>query len=328
MKDIFYSSYQLTPRQSLNAKVQGAGREGVLLMVRWNDGLVGFADLHPWAELGDQSLDEQLRILREGKLTALSHSSLWLARRDAEARFAERNLLPEKPQLKNNALLSSIMDIDGDHLNALKLQGFDTIKIKLGRDLKKELHQLRHFAGTSFRLRLDFNNVLSDSVYKDFMSAVPEDVRKQIEYVEDPFPYDAKSWSKVRPFAPLAMDQDLAHVLHHTDPEFDVIILKPAKTDVAEAVHFAQKYNCKVAVTSYMDHPVGVIHAAAVAAELKHEYGDMVLQSGCLTQAAFVEDAFSKQIRTDGPFIYPVAGDGIGFDETLEALPWQKLARL
>lgn len=328
MKDIFYSPYQLTSRQSLNAKVQGAGRDGVLLMVRWNDGLVGFADLHPWAELGDQNLDEQLRILREGKLTALSHSSLWLARRDAEARFAERNLLPEKAELKNNALLSSVMDIDGDHLNALKLQGFDTIKLKLGRDLKQELHQLRHFQGTSFKLRLDFNNVLDENTYADFMASVPEGIRKQIEYVEDPFSYEAKSWSKVRHFAPLAIDQELSQVLHHSDPAFDVVILKPAKTDVAEAVHFAQKHNCKVAVTSYMDHPVGVIHAAAVAAELRHEYGDLVLQSGCLTHTAFAEDDFSKQIQTEGALIFPVVGDGVGFDDILEALPWQKLARL
>lgn len=328
MKEIYYSPYQLTPRQTLNAKVQGSVRHGALLMVRWSDGLVGFADLHPWSELGDQNLEEQIRLLSGGQFTPLSHSSLWLARRDAEARFAERNLLPENVEIKNNALLRSVWDIDGDYLNALKLQGFDTVKIKLGRDLKKELHQLRHFEGTSFKLRFDFNNILDESSYAAFMADVPKSVREQIEYVEDPFSYDLKTWSRVRTWAPLAIDQDLARGITHSNPQFDVLILKPAKADVAEAVHFAQKNDLKVTVTSYMDHPVGVIHAAAVAAELKNEYGDLILHSGCLTHKIFNDNDFSTQMISEGPYLRPAPGDGVGFNEILEALPWQKLARL
>lgn len=328
MKDVFFSPYRLTPRQPLNSKTQGIVRHGALLKVIWNDGLCGYADLHPWEELGDQGLSEQLRLIGEGRWTPLSYSSLSLARKDAEFRLVGKNLLPEKGELKNNALISSVKDVDDDLLNTLKLQGFDTVKIKLGGDLKLETHQLRKFTNTSFRLRFDFNSLLSEHSYSEFMSSVPKEVRDQIEYVEDPFPYDSKAWARARKWAPLAVDQDISHVITHADPAFDVLILKPAKSDVTEVVQFAQKHRCKVAVTSYMDHVVGVLHAASVAHELFKEYGELILESGCLTHHLFEESEFSEGVLSEGPYLYAGPGVGVGFNSQLEALSWQKLARL
>ena len=56
-------------------------RRGALIRV---DG--GFADVHPWPELGDAPLDEQLALLARGETTPLTRASLHWARVDADAR--------------------------------------------------------------------------------------------------------------------------------------------------------------------------------------------------------------------------------------------------
>ena len=46
----------------------------------------GFADVHPWPELGDAPLERQLTMLARGETTALTRRSLELARIDSDAR--------------------------------------------------------------------------------------------------------------------------------------------------------------------------------------------------------------------------------------------------
>src|SRR5262249_34567507 len=46
----------------------------------------GFADVHPWPELGDEPLERQLDLLRRGETTPLTRRSLELARIDGAAR--------------------------------------------------------------------------------------------------------------------------------------------------------------------------------------------------------------------------------------------------
>ena len=128
-------------------------------------------------------------------------------------------------------------------------------------------------------------------------------------------------------WAPLAVDQDLAQAMHHGAPACDVLIIKPAKSEVAETVQYAQKHDCRITVTSYMDHPVGVIHAMSIAEDLRKELGPMILDSGCLTHPLFAANAFSMRMTTEGPYLQAVPETGVGFDSVLEGLPWQKLAR-
>lgn len=293
--------------------------------MRWQDGLQGYADLHPWTDLGDLPLAEELARIHDERWTPLSHSSLQLARRDAEARWAQRNLLPSPPGMKNNALVTSPAVLTSDFLHALKIQHFDTLKIKLGRDLKSEMAQLKVLEHTSWKLRFDFNGMLDESSYADFMAALSPAVREQIEYVEDPCAYDPAVWKRLHKWAPLALDQHLNLALTHGKPACDVLILKPAKNAVAETMQFAQTHGCGVTVTSYMDHAVGVVHALSIAEDLKKEYGDLILQSGCLTHRRFHKDEFTRQLSWEGPCVLPVPGVGVGFDTLLEGLPWQPL---
>ena len=68
---MFVWRYTLVPRRSLSPLAGARTREGALIRV--GD---GFADVHPWPELGDAPLDEQLALLARGETTPLSERSL------------------------------------------------------------------------------------------------------------------------------------------------------------------------------------------------------------------------------------------------------------
>src|SRR5260221_7143857 len=80
--------YELIPRVRLNARAGEGARRGALLNA---DG--GYADIHPWPELGDASLDEQLALLSTGETTALTAQSLRAGAADAPPRRGGRGFL-------------------------------------------------------------------------------------------------------------------------------------------------------------------------------------------------------------------------------------------
>lgn len=324
---IFYSPYKLKPLQSLNSLATASEREGALLKVEWPDGCMGYSDLHPWPELGDASLENQLSDLRRGRMSNQVEQSIWFSRRDAQARKNKVHLFDSGEKIKNNFLLSDFRQIKPGFLDELKKEGFATLKMKVGRNLREEAEMLTHIAAVGLKIRLDFNAVGSWSIFEKFMNALPLTVRPLIEYVEDPFPYDPKTWAEARKLAKIALDNQYHKVQWDqlSAAPFDVLVLKPAKMDVDKAIALCEKWKLKATVTSYMDHPVGVTHALAVAMELKKKYGEMILEAGCLTHRLYQMDSFAAEISTQGPFVLKVTGLGVGFDKLLEALPWHQL---
>ncbi|MGZ3769224.1 MAG: o-succinylbenzoate synthase MenC [Bdellovibrio sp.] len=336
---ISFSTYFLTPKKRLNAISYGAKREGVLLKVEWEDGLIGFADLHPWTELGDLSVADQLKGLRQGHSTIQGQQSLKFARRDAEFRQKNLNAFDqfETKVVKNNFLFSNNIDSANSNLGSeisldvffenLKRVGFSTVKIKTGINLENEKYILEKAAHAGLRIRLDFNAVLNFPDFMNFMSELPESVMPQIEYVEDPFPFNAKTWAEAKKIVKLAVDNQFDKV--HWDAlatvPFDVLVIKPAKVDVENAMALCHKFNLKATVTSYMDHALGISHSAYEAMRLKEKYGELILESGCLTHHAYDPDSFSAELHTDGPYFYKVNGTGFGFDALLEEASWTPL---
>ena len=82
-----YWKYELKPKRRLSAVAAEGPRHGALIRV--DD---GFADIHPWPELGDAPLDEQLAMLARGETTPLTRASLKFAAIDAAARRDGRGL--------------------------------------------------------------------------------------------------------------------------------------------------------------------------------------------------------------------------------------------
>ncbi|MGZ3773798.1 MAG: o-succinylbenzoate synthase MenC [Pseudobdellovibrionaceae bacterium] len=321
---IFYSPYTLKPIQSLNSLSKSENRKGALLKVDWGEGLVGYADLHPWPELGDISLEEQLADLGRGRISSQIEQSIWLARKDADLRIERKSIYTLYKKVKNNFVITDFNLVVPGYLDDLKKQGFTTIKLKVGRNLAEESELLTHIAAAGFMVRLDFNALGNLKIFEKFITNLSTTVLPLIEYVEDPFPFNIDLWLEAKQLVKIAIDNQFDKVPWDklSTAPCDVIIIKPAKMDVYKAIAKCQQWNLKATVTSYMDHPVGVSHAVGIAMELKEKYGEMILDAGCFTHCLYQMDTFAAEIINRGPYISKVHGNGVGFDKLLEGMPW------
>ncbi|MGZ3803705.1 MAG: enolase C-terminal domain-like protein [Pseudobdellovibrionaceae bacterium] len=325
---INYSPYTLKPAQHLNSVAQKGERRGTLLKIEWPDDIIGYADLHPWLELGDAPWEDQLADLRQGKISPMLEQSIWMARKDGQFRKKGINAFGSSPSIKNNYIVSDVSAEPEWLADRLKADGFETVKIKVGRDLKKESEYISMLGQDgAFQLRLDFNAIGNWQTYERFMAGVNKVALQRVQYVEDPFPYDAQAWIEAKRFAPIAIDNEISKVdfKNLQGKPFDVIILKPAKMDVGKTVQNCIIQDLKLTVTSYMDHPLGVAHALAIASELKKSHPQRVLDAGCMTLKLFQMEAYSAEMEISGPYVKRSPGKGVGFDLLLSKEPWAQL---
>ena len=268
--------YTLVPRRSLSPLAGARPREGALLRID-----NGFADIHPWPELGDAPLDEQLAWLARGSTTALTARSLYCAAMDGAARRAGRSLFEGRTIPHSHW--------PGDDPPA----DFDTVKLKSIEGIPPNVW-----------LRIDFNARLTPEQFIYMAEALPHD---RVDFVEDPCPYDAGTWSALRETTGLrlALDRGVA------EEGVDVLVVKPAVQEVPRT-------SKEIVITSYMDHPVGQFFAAYAACDFPGTHG-------LFTHVLYEPNEFSETIRAEGARLLPPEGTGIGFDDLLEQLPWKAL---
>ncbi len=279
--------YTLMPRRRLSAIAREGAREGALLRV--GSGVhEGFADVHPWPELGDAPLDEQLAMLARGRATHLTRASLRLAQLDGEARHRGVSLF--------EGLAIPESHWPGDDPPA----GFDTVKIKGVMDVPPGV-----------RIRLDFNATLSPEEFLRIAETLP---KERIDFIEDPCPYDATTWSSLGMHTGLKLAYDRpATDNRQPTTGFDILVHKPAvQPDWPE--------HGDVVVTSYMDHPVGQFGAAYIAAIHRTN-----ARCGLFTHVLYEPDAFLERVPSEGARLLPPRGTGLGFDDLLENLSWTSI---
>jgi o-succinylbenzoate synthase len=224
LADVWYWPYELRPRRRLSTIAAKGPRHGALIRVGG-----GFADVHPWPELGDPALDEQLAGLRRGEATPLTASSLRFAALDAASRRDDRSLFDG-------------LTIPPSHWpGADPPEGFDTVKLKSLDTMPDHV-----------RLRIDFNGMLTPDAFERIAATLP---RERIDFVEDPCPYDAATWRALRRRTGLRLALDRGTGTE----DADVIVVKPAVQEIPST-------QAEIVVTSYMDHPLGQLCAAYAAA--------------------------------------------------------------
>ena len=76
-----------------------------------------------------------------------------------------------------------------------------------------------------------------------------------------------------------------------------------------------------VLFTSAMDHPLGQLYAAYEASQ----FGGVQEDAGLLTHWIFEPNEFSEAFEVSDRRLIPPKGDGLGFGELLDALPWREL---
>lgn len=283
--NVWYWRYELVPLAALSAVAAGGARQGALVRIG-----SGFGDIHPWPELGDQPLDRQLELLARGELTPLTRRTLELARVDADAREGAHSAFEG-------------MDIPDSHWPGPHAPaGFDTVKIKCGPDLDPAT------LPDGVRLRLDFNNTLDAATFERLADRLPAD---RIDFVEDPFPYDEAGWRQMASRTGLRMALDRGSGI-----AADVVVVKPAVQD------FPDQAEGEVVVTSYMDHPLGQLGAAWVAALHCQSVSP---RCGLMTHVLYEKDPFIEQMSARGASLIPPGGTGFGFDDLLGRAPWKKL---
>lgn len=323
MNNIWIFRYELLALAELNARATKASRVGALLRV--GD---GFADLHPWPELGDVPLDEQLTLLASGTTTPSTEASLHLAKADGEARAAKRSLFQGLSIPKSHHLqLTTASEID---IRELARQGFERVKVKAGKDLDSERAWITEVLSeidethVTVKIRIDFNASVTLSQLEHFLSFIPMSLRRHIDFVEDPLPYDPDTWQELRD----AHGVRLAADFEKPSDGFrgiDTLVIKPARENVAAQLAMAEVHRLRVVVTSSLDHPVGQMGAAFVAARIQRDHPALLDDCGLLSHQIYQPNAFSDRIGSEGSRLIPPSGNGIGFDDLLAALPWERL---
>ncbi len=305
MSEIHTSAYSLTSVAALNAVSQKNRHEGVLIRV--GD---GYGCVHPWPELGDLPVAEQLDRLRSGRSTPLIAQALKCAEADGSARREGRSLF-QTPVPKSHWLI-----LPGDDPGMAQEQGFGTAKIKIGRNLVEESRVIGDWAAAGFRVRLDANESFSIDDFLEFWEGLGS-LRAAIEWVEDPAKWEPNAWGYLRNKGiPLAVDRELEA---RFEPG-DIGVVKPAVSS------WIPSDPEKFSVTSYMDHAIGQMWAAVEASRLASgELGDRLLSCGLGTHRCFEKDSFFERIQMKGGRIQSPGGTGLGFDDLLEGLPWKRL---
>ncbi len=330
---IWHSDYTLTPRlASLGGHAKPRPREGALIRVEHDDGSIGYADVHPWTELGDEPLAIQMQKLANFETTELTQRSLELAALDSESRQAGVSAFQSLKIPDSHFLITDLKKGFQAELMRAFDEGYSTLKIKVGRSvlsLNEDRVTLEKSIATlqNFRLRFDFNSQRNHVEVQEWLQSLSPALRQSIEFLEDPCPWNLGNWAQLREqgHVPLAIDHESEEIFSNTEPGpvaqlLADAIVKPAVQDPNEVVNQALKY----VVTSYLDHPVGQMGAALEAGYLSQRV--RVGVCGLLSHTSYEKNAYSEVFPSKGPTLTPSLGEaGIGFTDLLEKENWQEL---
>lgn len=314
---IEYSPYEL--------KSQNGARKGALLKVHFEPDLIGYADCHPWECMGHAKLDDQLKALSKKKTTPLLDRSLQLALIDAKACQNGTDIWKGLHIPSSNYLITNLKLLDLEKVKDQVSLGFDRFKVKLGRDLPNEVLLLKQLSSSlppNCKLRLDFGSLLTQSVFEDFLKEA-EPYRDQLDYCEDPFPFDPKAWQEIERAYKIRLACDYESELGLKHPKSaSVLIIKPAVQNIDL---FLNTPAHELVVTSYLDHPVGTLGAAYMAAIAYQKHPKSIMTCGLLTHHVYEPNMFSEKMMNKGPALIPPKGPGWGYGEELAKLEWKKV---
>lgn len=309
--------YQLEFKENYGTVGQGSFREGALLRVTFDDEQAGYCDCHPWVELGDAPLSEQLRELKSGKKTPLLERSLYFAKLDAKARQEGRSLFDGLEIPLSHRLVSL-----SDPLTDLIAEGVTHFKLKTGKNREIEIASMASWVekNQGIKLRLDFNEKYPREEFLSYWKSMPKQVLNCIDFVEDPYPYDPELWCEDQKVLNIKFAADHAAAQALKRPETAAVIVhKPA----VEASPVLTDQTEKLVITTYLDHPLGQMCAAYAAAILKRKYPHQVGFCGLLTHECYKNNPFVDSVRAAGPKLLAPKGTGFGFNELLGGLLWQ-----
>jgi len=172
---------------------------------------------------------------------------------------------------------------------------------------------------------LDFNNFFSPQEFSQWWKTSAQSFAEYVEFCEDPCTYEDNSWAELASSNNIKLAVDCyEYPERNSFAAAEYLVLKPARMNVVQWLKkLDQPDRHKFVVTHYMDHPVGVAHAAAVAMKLKFFIRERLVVCGLLPLAETnLED---WELECKGPHILFAHDEGIGFSEKLHQLNWELL---
>jgi len=316
---IFLHRYTLQPGPDPARAARGP-RQGALIRVEFDEGSIGYADLHPWTEFGHAPLEDQIASLRDNQPIPLANLALRHARTDAAARRAGVSLFDGLPEVCSHALFTDWTKAPRSHFEQVVAEGYVAAKLKIGQNPEREADALHQLSDLPLRWRLDAN---ASAGAMELLETLHPEIRRNIEFLEDPRPYDASAWSALsaQEKLPLALDWELPS----TPPPWpgaSILVIKPASQDAFPLALAAAHAGMEIVVTHSMDHPLGQSVALWTAMRLRQRHGELVRDGGLQATGLYQPDDFSEQIKTRGPRTIPPPGRGFGFDKQLADIPW------
>lgn len=248
--------------------------------------------------------------------------ALRCAEYDRVARRFEHSLFEEMEVPASHAAL---VKTEAAELARAIEAGFSTVKLKTGRDPAAEAKFLDAMAAEfpGLKWRLDFNESLTPDEAAEFLLGLADNTRAAIDFVEDPCPYAESAWRALhqRTNVDLAVDREAAPL----SSAAQVMVIKPAIDEPFLLAEAAIRHRQQVVLTGYMDHPLGQTFAAWEAARLDLQFPALVGLCGLQTHHLFEPDAFSEMLGPWAPVFQVPEGNGLGFDDLLDELPWKRL---
>lgn len=282
---------------------------GALLKFNFSPELTGYACLQTWPTLGDLTIEEHLKHLREGEVDEVLRQVFYFAQSDARARLDKINLNEGLIPPPSHSLITSIKS-----LNKHSIQDKSLIKIKVGTNIMEELEQLSalepEFRNKNIKIRLDFNAKINFDNVSEFL----EKLKKSwghlefIDLIEDPCKSENSNWQKLKNRFGVTLAADREHGAYS---QADVIVIKPTIQSADFAIEYALSNDKKVYFTSNLDHGLGIACARYEAAHLFKKYPNLVLPCGLNFTADF------EQGCSDGY--------GYGYSRELQSAKWDFL---
>lgn len=296
----------------------GTRRQGMLLRARWDDGVVGYGDVHPWPELGDATLRENVASLVGGAPLPLARRALELAREDGLARSDGRSLFDGVRVPKSHATIVRAETLSSARLAALEAFGFDTLKIKVSPENLATVVEVATSLPDGWRIRLDANARFDRSNVAKLLSAIDR-LADRLDFVEDPTAW-GDEWPSLDARRSVSWASDW---VRSVDP--DVVVLKTNVRSPLVAIREGEWMPDRWVVTSALDHPVGQAFAAWEAGRAQAKYADWIDTCGLATHLVYQQNSFSERLSVHDGRLVVASGRGIGFDDLWPALPWTSL---
>jgi len=328
INSIDYHAYELKfCNSNLGSVADSLVRKGIIVRMQFeNYSSYGYACIHPWEELGDASLMDQLQLLKSNSSTPLIKQAVKCAYADSVARHKNLALYISN-RLENHALCELTHPDIISILEQKTQLNFKTIKIKVGHNWQHERNLWYQLSQKfpNFKWRLDFNERLNWQDFNETLQwAHSLSLDKSIDFLEDPvcISSNLERLKEYQDSITIAIDRKI-ELLTQFDTNYFVGVVKPAIDD-STLIELLLKNNYQLCFTSYLDHPIGQAWAAYQATYWQQKHPKQLLTAGLLSQFSYQANPFSS-VLSSSPYWHANKKAGLGFEPLITELSWTSL---